>query len=51
MKLNQIIVNPKKSQAMFISKKKNALPKDLKLQINKHRNNDTISSLIARSHN
>ena len=44
MKLNQIIVNPKKFQAMLISKKKNASPRDLKLQINKHRNNDTIFS-------
>ena len=34
MKLNQLIVNPKTFQAMFISKKKNALPRDLKLQIN-----------------
>ena len=33
MKVNQIIVNPKKSQAMFISRKKNALPKDLKVQL------------------
>ena len=29
-----MIVNPKKFQAMFLSKKKNALPKNLKLQIN-----------------
>ena len=34
LKLNQIIVNPEKFQAMFISKKKNALPRNLKLQIN-----------------
>ena len=34
LKLNQMIVNPKKFQAMFISKKKNALPRNLKLQIN-----------------
>ena len=33
LKLNQIIVNPKKFQAMFISKKKNVLPRNLKLQI------------------
>ena len=33
LKLNQIIVNPEKFQAMFISKKKNALPRNLKLQI------------------
>ena len=33
LKLNQMIVNPKKFQAMFISKKKNALPRNLKLQI------------------
>ena len=35
LKLNQMIVNPKKFQAMFISKKKNAVPRNLKLQINK----------------
>ena len=29
-----MIVNPKKFRAMFISKKKNALSRDLKLQIN-----------------
>ena len=29
-----MIVNPKKFQVMFISKKKNALPKNLELQIN-----------------
>ena len=29
-----MIVNPKKFQAMFISKKKNALSRDLKLQMN-----------------
>ena len=34
IKLNLMIVNPKKFQAMFISKKKNVLPRDLKLQIN-----------------
>ena len=34
MKLNQMIVNPRKFQAMFISKKKNSLFRDLKLQIN-----------------
>ena len=34
LKLNQMIVNPKKFQAMFISKKNNALPRNLKLQIN-----------------
>ena len=30
LKLNQMIVNPKKFQAMFISKKKNALPRNTK---------------------
>ena len=34
MKINQTIVNPKKLQAMFLSKKKNALPRDSKLQLN-----------------
>ena len=34
MKLNQVIVNPKKFQAMFNSKKENAVPRNLKLQIN-----------------
>ena len=34
LKLNQMIVNPKKFQALVISKKKNALPRNLKLQIN-----------------
>ena len=34
LKLNQMIFNPKKFQAKFISKKKNALPRNLKLQIN-----------------
>ena len=31
IKLNRMVVDPKKFQAMFISKKKIALPKDLKL--------------------
>ena len=35
LKLSQMIVNTKKFQAMFISKKKNAVPRNLKLQINK----------------
>ena len=30
LKLNQMIVNPKKFQAMFISEKKNALPRKAK---------------------
>ena len=30
LKLNQMKINPKKFQAMFISKKKNALPRNLK---------------------
>ena len=34
MKLNQAIVNPKNIQAMFNSKKANALLRNLKLQIN-----------------
>ena len=34
LKLNQMIVNSKKFQAMFISKKKNALLRSLKFQIN-----------------
>ena len=34
LKLNQMIVNSKKFQAMFISKKKNALLRNLKLQMN-----------------
>ena len=34
LKLNQMIVNPKKVQATFIFKNKNALPRNLKLQIN-----------------
>ena len=34
LKLSQMIVNPKKFHTMFICKKKNALPRNLKLQIN-----------------
>ena len=34
MKLNQLIINPKRFQVIFNSKKKNALPKGLKLQLN-----------------
>ena len=34
MKINQTRVNPKKLQAMFLSKKKNALPRDSELQLN-----------------
>ena len=34
LRLNQTVVNPKKFQAMFISIKKNALPGNLKLQMN-----------------
>ena len=34
LKLNQVIANPEKFQATFISKKKIALPRNLKLQIN-----------------
>ena len=34
MKLSQIIVNPKKFHAVPVSKKENALPRNLKLQIN-----------------
>ena len=34
LKLNQMMFNTKKFQALFISKKKNALPRNLKLEIN-----------------
>ena len=47
MKLNQMIVNPKKCQAMFISKKRNTLPGSFKLQIN----NSEIAPQSAGSHN
>ena len=34
MKLNQLIINPKRFQVIFNSKKKNTSPKGLKLQLN-----------------
>ena len=43
MKLNQMIDNPKKFQAMFISKKRSALPR-LKTSNKLHRNNATVLS-------
>ena len=53
LKLNQMKVNPKRFQAMFVCKKKNALPRNLKLQINNTEitQQSSVELLGVTSHN